>query len=256
MTQVAFFLGSLLDWHGATEWLEHNVTPWVLIALLPLEIAAVIFIVLERRARREHIKAVKDHTRALSRQVYESLIEDGVRNAKKRIYCYWHSLHAEETSQRYAMINELLVEKRSKGLDVTLIVAKDPSRIAAAYELIQEEVPVLFQESLLISDLRFSLFDEKMTVVGLAEAEIDSDKPSRHGVDISNHKLNAMLAQHFEAELATASSLEEFVASLVPTDVLEDPTNRTEMVAAQLGVDPEIVENCSPEPDRPQGDSK
>ncbi len=261
MIQLLAALGAVADWpeavgdwlEGAIAWIEHYLTPIILIALLAVEVYVLIGIRRERREREIHIRAVHDHTNVLSRKVYESTIEDEVRKAERRIYCYWHSLHAEEASERYRSINKQLIDAHKKNLDVKLTIAKDPSRIAAAYELIQAGVTVVFQKALLVSDLRFSLFDEKMTVVGMSESELNSDKPSRHGVGISNHKLNAMLLQYFHAEFASASSFSDFLKSVVTVRVLEDPTNTHEMIAEQLGVPVTEIEACWDEGERESG---
>ncbi len=236
--------GAIGNWlAGAIGWIEHYLSPIILILLLGVELYVLWLISQERRERKDHIRSIHDHTKVLSRKVYESVIDDEVRRAKRLIYCYWHSLHAEEDSKRYRSINQQLIEAH-KNMDVKLMIARDPSRIAAAYELAQAGVTVVFQKALLISDLRFSLFDEKLSVVGMSESEINSDKPSRHGVGITNRKLNAMLLQYFNAELESASTFKEFLGSVVTTKVLEDPTNTHEMIAEQLGVPVPEIEAC------------
>jgi hypothetical protein len=246
---VGSWTGDTGEWiKGAIEWIEHNLTPLIAIVLLAVEIYVVRLIRREERERKVHIRAVHDHTTVLSRILYEVVIEEEMKHAKDRIYCYWHSLHAvhpgppdDGSADRYRKINKELIAAHKK-MDVKLIVARDPDRIPGAYQLIKAGVPVKFQKTLSFSDLRFSLFDDTKTVIGMAESQINSDKPSRHGVAVANHKLHAMLLRYFDGEWETASELDDYLCSIVTEEDLKDPTNPDEMIAEQLGVQIEDVE--------------
>jgi hypothetical protein len=234
---------------GAIEWIEHYLTPILVIVLLGVELYVVRLILKERRERQKHISAVHDHTTVLSRILYEVVIEEEVKEAKERIYCYWHSLHAvpaaspdDGSADRYRKINEELIAAHEASKDVKLIVARDPDRIPAAYELFDAEVPVRFQRTLSFSDLRFSLFDEPKTVIGMAEPEKNSDKPSRHGVAVANYKLHAMMLQYFDAEWDTATEFDDYLCSIVTEKDLKNPTNPHAMIAKQLGVEIKDIE--------------
>jgi hypothetical protein len=206
----------------------------------------------EREERHDHVKAIdenikeiKDSTEQLTREEYELLILRGILTAEKRIYCYWHSLHPVAGSENYKKINTGLMQKtKEPGVTVQVVVASDPSRIAPAYELVKEDVDVRFKNSLTVSDLRFSLFDEQMCVIGVPETSIPDGKPSKHGVDTLSRKMNALLAEHFEQETSKDTyDFYEFVA-LQCCKVLKEPTNSVEMVAEQLRVDKEVIERA------------
>jgi hypothetical protein len=229
---------------NAFEWLDHHMVPVILPVLLVMDLVMLRFARRERQERKEHISAldanineIKGSTETLTRRDYEQEIIRGLRGAEKRIYCYWHSLHPVGESEAYKEINEQLIEKHKEGVDVRLVVAGEPSRIAPAFELVKGDVPVLFKNSLVVSDLRFSIFDDKLTVLGVPESAVKDGKPSRHGVDISSRKLNALLAQHFEAELSKKTEgFFDFVAYQCRDVLAEDPTNTVPMIADQLGI--------------------
>jgi hypothetical protein len=236
--------GDTIEWlKGAIGWVEHYLSPILIILLLAVELYAVRLIRREGRERKSHIRAVHDHTTVLSRILYEVVIEEEVKEAEERIYCYWHSLHKVQPgapddgpADRYRKINEELIAAHEDNLDVRLIVARDPDRIVAAYDLFAAGIPVKFQKILSISDLRFSLFDETRIVIGMAESQKNSDKPSRHGVGVANYKLHAMLLEYFKAEWDSATEFDEYLRGIVTPAVLEDPTNPLAMIAEQLGV--------------------
>jgi hypothetical protein len=253
------------------DWVEHYLIPIILPLLLIMETIILLSSQREARERKEHIKAIdtnleaikdttkevkhsteeiKHSTDQLTRHDYELAILRGTQTAKKRILCYWHSLHPVEKSENYKKINEALIAKMEAGVDVRVVVAGDPSRIAPAYELVREGVDVHFKESLTVSDLRFSIFDDVMSVFGVPETAIKDGKPSRRGADISSRKLNALLAAHFEAHFDGAVSKDTFdfkgFVALHCCEVLKDPTNSIEMLAEQLRVDECVIEEACP----------
>jgi hypothetical protein len=242
-----------IDLRGIFDWAELYLVPILLPILLVMDFRMLHAARKEWRERKEHIEAldtnineIKESTEQLTRQDYELLILRGVLTAEKRIYCYWHSLHPVGESENFRKINEGLIQKKKAGVDVRLVVADDPSRIAPAYELFAEGVEVEFKDSLTVSDLRFSIFDHKMSVFGVPETSIPDGKPSRHGVDISSRKLNAMLAEHFVIETDKVPGFLKFVASRA-CKVLEDPTNSIAMVAEQLRIEQSVIEEACPE---------
>lgn len=219
--------------------------------LLVIEIVVLYLVMREPAEREKHIRAVKQHTRILGREAYVSTIERELRGAKEQIHLYWHSLHAPEASQDsgisedYELINEHLMKAHKKKLDVKLIVAKDVSRIAGAYKLRGKGkgVPIYFQDMLLFSDLRFSLFDAQVTVFGTPGSMINSDNPSRYGVDIRSRMLAVLMEQHFEQEQETGSCYEEYVAAET-YNALHKKKYPKAMVSELLGIPVEEIDRC------------
>jgi len=256
---IAFMVAVLLALVGGSisglidpTWMEHYVVPIIIPALLAMDVVILISARREHHERLEHIKEIRDNTEQITRRDYELVILRGVQTATERIYCYWHSLHPVEQSETYKEINQGLIEKKKDGVDVRIVVAADPSRIAAAYELVEEGVEVEFKESLIVSDLRFSIFDRQTTVFGVPESAIKDGKPSRHGVDVSSRKLNALLSKYFSEETTEpqpAVSFKDFVKSHC-CEVLEDETSSVEMVAEQLRVPESVIEEACPEETR------
>lgn len=237
------------------KWAEHYMIPVILPVLLVMDLLMLRFAKREQRERKKHISALEKHiievrenTELLSRRDYEQTILREIQTADDRIYLYWHSLHRGDTSDTYQKINQELINAKNRGVKVTLMVAAETSRIEPAYELVQGDVRVLFKESLRVSDLRFSLFDEKMTVFGMPEPAVrDGKKPSRHGIDIDSYKVNALLADYFQTELAdTTSDFYDFVASSC-CEVLKDPKNPLAMVQEQLGISDGTIKRACPD---------
>jgi hypothetical protein len=235
-------------------WLPKHISDVELIvsAVLLIIEAVVLYLVLREPVEREkHILAVKQHTRILGREAYVSSIEREMRNAKEQILLYWHSLHAPDVlsesgiSEDYKLINEYLLKAHKRNLDVKLIVAKDVSRIAGAYALRKRGVgvPIYFQEMLLFSDLRFSLFDSQVTVFGTPGSVTNSDNPSRYGVDIRSRMLAVLMQKHFEHEERAGSTYEEYVAAEAH-NALYNTNCPIAMVSEQLGIPIDEIARC------------
>ncbi len=244
---IALVGNSIFEW-VSSDWMEQHFIP-VIIPLLLLMDGIILF-----SARREHderlvhIKEVKANTEQITRRDYELVILHGIQTAEERVYCYWHSLNPVEKSDTYKEINEKLVAKKKAGLEVLVVVAADPSRIGAAYELVKEGVKVEFKESLVVSDLRFSVFDRQTTVFGVPESAIKDGKPSRHGLEVSSRKLNALFAEYFLKEVSVPAppmSFEDFVKSWCKDP--ETKTDSLEMVAEQLQIPESVVEKVCPQ---------
>lgn len=245
VTAVGVVVVGLLD----SEWIEHNLVPIIIPLLLVMDVVILRLSRSEHNERLEHIKEIRANTEQITRRDYELVILHGIQTAEERIYCYWHSLHPVGQSETYKKINEELIAKKGEDVDVRIVIAADPSRIAAAYELVGKGVDVEFKESLNVSDLRFSIFDRQTTVFGVPESQINDNKPSRFGVDVSSRKLNALHAKYFNEEVAEpepAVCFNEFVASHCGK-VLKDGTSSVEMIAEQLGIPEEVIEEACPD---------
>lgn len=213
---------------------EKYVTPLMVLALLVLDMLALSLGRRERRERLDHMARVEEAARVYSREAYEFLIMRCTQAAKYKIYCYWHSLHIGKFMPRYEAFNNQMIAAHTRDVDVKVITAKDTQRLAAAYELRTGGIEVRFQETLLVSDLRFTLIDDCTLVFGLAES--DSKKPSREGVDLTNHKLCALVLRHFHEQWEKAVTYEEYLGAVVTQIRADDSTNTIEMIAQQLGL--------------------
>jgi hypothetical protein len=235
---------------NAYHFFEEHVTPVVLLLLLILDLLTLLLARREWRNREEHIGKVFAAARLYSRELYEATISREIINADTRICCYWHSLHSSENAPHYEALNKSLIHASKKmHVDVCLITAKIPSRLSAAKELIDGGVKVRFQETLVVSDLRYSLFDDAMTVFGLPESIDHPEKPSRAGVDVPNRNLNALLDAHFSDEWEDAIEYDDYVRyvarKMIGREVLgHKPMNIPAMVAAQLKIPVEDVRRC------------
>jgi hypothetical protein len=235
-------------------WPFENLTEVDLIVsgvLLVVEAVVLFLVVREPGEREKHIRAVKRQTNILGREAYVSTIEREVRTAKKQIHLYWYSLHDPETSEGagiskdYELINKHLLKAHKKKRDVTLIVAKETSRIAGAYKLRKKGkgVQIYFQEMLHFTDLRFSLFDEQVTVFGTPGPVTDSDTPSHYGVDIRSHMLAVLMEQHFKQEQGTGACYEEYVAAETYNALHKGKDGKT-MISKRLGIPPKEIDRC------------
>lgn len=238
----------IADFFGGLVHVLELVSPFLLVALFVMHLLEGIQRRTHIRVIGENVELIKASTELLDRRSYEVAILQGVKTSEKRVFCYWHSLHPVVQSNNYKEINQGLIAKTKGGrVTVKVVIASDPSRIAPAYELVKEGVTVSFKNSLTVSDLRFSLFDDQVCVFGVPETSVPDGKPSRYGFDISSRKLNALLAEHFDAETKNdIYDFYDFVASHCK-EALEEPTNSIAMVAEQLRVDECVIEKACPE---------
>jgi hypothetical protein len=215
------------------DFVHADVTPLVVLALLPLDLLALALARRERRERLAHLSRVEDAARVYSRENYELLLMRNTRNAEKSIYCYWFSLHPSRAAAAYADFNHELIAAKNRKVNIQIVTARDPSRLAAASELNNKGIEIRFHDSLLVSDLRFTLIDKCTLIFGLSDGAPEA--PSREGVDMVNQrKLSLLVWRHFMEQWDRAITFEDYLTELIRSSLNDDPGNTPEMIAQQL----------------------
>jgi hypothetical protein len=126
------------------------------------------------------------------------------------------------------------------GRDVRLITAKETARLAAARELIQRRVEVRFQQALVLSDLRFTLIDDGLIIVGLVPDSSSLEQPSLEGIDVRSRRLVSILSQDYLQQWDSAATYDTYLQEVV-ANAREDPQCSAAMVAEQLGLPSEEI---------------
>ena len=231
--------------HVAT-FTSQYVTPLAIVALVALDVVALRFGIREARARKAHMKELRETTRVYARDSYELLVLQSFEGAGTRIFCYWHSLTAAAGKPRYQAFNKQLASAHAKGADVRLITAKDPKRLNAAQELRDSGVEVRFLQALLFSDLRYTAVDNDLIVFGLTPSVSDREKPSREGADVKSQRLSSILRRDFLEQWAAAATYDAYLDELL-NQAYMDPQCTPAMVAEKLGIpESEVLRRWAP----------
>lgn len=118
------------------------------------------------------------------------------------------------------IINQAIKKRIEKGnIQIQILTAKEYDRIAGAYELnqIMHNSEVHFSRKLRISDLRFTLIDEKLAIIGInRDKQLSAEyNPSDFWLEVKSIRLGEILLTYFNECLKDAYTYSEYVENVV-----------------------------------------
>ena len=221
----------------------------LLVVELVLLVATLSLLVLNRKetAAREimmrHFSTVAD---VITRQEYFVAVIDSVQRAEK-------SLDGEVTgsppsSEEGEIIRQILnsiseASKRMVTIGYLLPMAPDRLRMGWLYE--KSGAQVKFSPSVLIGDARYTCIDGKVVLVGIPERS-GRNEPTRKGYTIASESVARLFSKDFAEQWATpgARTYKEYLMELVGQARGSNPSTSSELVAGNLGVGKEDVEDA------------
>ena len=217
----------------------------VIYALLTVELALlVISIALLYLSRREHegrselLDALFRATRELTRYEYFLAVVDSINMARKRVHGVVTGRRptTELGREAVAKIVEAVRRAARRGVEVRYIIFKAPSRLSIGYMYRDAGAEVRVHSFPGLSDARYMLVDDDVSVIGLAGRGEDRSSPTRMGYVIKSITLNGILDEHFQRLWSEAEPLEEYARRVVAEYLKANPRADAESVSEYLGI--------------------
>jgi len=219
----------------------------LLIVELFLLVATVSLLVLNRREQKarekmiDHFSTVAD---VITRQEYFIAVVEAIQRAERHLSgSVTGSAPAHEEGEVVQQILAAIADASRKGVKIRYLLPLAPDRLQMAkrYELSGAEVK--FHPSLLVSDVRYMLVDDKLVLVGVPERK-GRNEPTRKGFTIPSESVSHLFRTQFEAEWRSneARGYHEYLGQLVAQARTSNPSVSADLVAGNLGVDREDVE--------------
>src|SRR5438445_11512409 len=125
-----------------------------------------------------------------------------------------------------------------------LPLAPDRLQMGKRYKLSGAEVK--FHTSLLISDMRYMLVDDRLVLVGVPERK-GRNEPTRKGFTIPSESVAHLFKTQFEAEWSSkeAKGYQEYIGQLVTQSRVSNPSVSVALMAGDVGEEREDVEAVS-----------
>ena len=215
--------------------------------LLVLTVSLLILGRREQKARErmmDHFSSVAD---VITRQEYFIAVVDAIQRAERNLSgSVTGSAPTHEEGEVIQQILAAITDASRRGVKIRYLLPLAPDRLQMAKRYGLSGAEVRFHPSLLISDVRYMLVDNKLVLVGVPERK-GKNEPTRKGFAIPSESVAHLFNSRFETDWASneAKSYQEYLGQLVAQARRSNPMVSTELVAGNLGVDREDVETVA-----------
>ena len=148
-------------------------------------------------------------------------------------------------NDRYFIENllDLIHYKIKSGMRVRLVMPKSPDRLYMGYRYNSIGIKVHYHENLLIYDLRYTIGDGKVVVMGFP-IELGESKPTRRGIKIYSEVLASILNHNFERHWNAKNSMdyEDYLKEFVEGAVESQPGITLQTISKQLNIPVKEIE--------------
>ena len=218
----------------------------LLIVELFLLVATVSLLVLNRKEQKarekmiDHFSSVAD---VITRQEYFVAVVDAIQRAERSLCgSVSGSPPTHEEGEVIQQILDTIADAARRGVKMRYLLPLAPDRLQMGKRYKLSGAEVEFHPSLLISDMRYMLVDDRLVLVGVPERK-GRNEPTRKGFTIPSESVAHLFKTQFEAEWASkeAKGYQEYLGQLVAQARVSNPSVSVELVARNLGVDREDV---------------
>jgi len=219
----------------------------LLIVELFLLVATVSLLVLNRREQKarekmiDHFSSVAD---VITRQEYFVAVVDAIQRAERSLCgSVSGSPPTHEEGEVIQQILDAIADAARRGVKMRYLLPLAPDRLQMGKRYKLSGAEVKFHPSLLISDMRYMLVDDRLVLVGVPERK-GRNEPTRKGFTIPSESVAHLFKTQFEAEWSSkeAKGYQEYLGQLVTQARVSNPSVSVDLMAGNLGVDREDVE--------------
>jgi hypothetical protein len=137
-----------------------------------------------------------------------------------------------------------LIESRVReGVKVRLVIPRGIDKLYMGYKYTQIGVEVMFHENLIIYDLRYTVADGRVVVMGFP-IEVGEAKPTRRGVKVYSETLASILLKNFERYWLSSHAIkyEDYLKQYVDGVRETNPDITLEAISRQLDIPVDEIE--------------
>jgi hypothetical protein len=229
--------------------ISYDVNSLLLVVELSLLVPTLLLLILgtnEHSGRRRLMDHLTNTARMLSRQEYFNSVDSAMRSATRSVRgSITGSLpktgEQEESVRKITTAIEQLTEKKNSGMKIQYLLPKSQDRLSVAYRYKSAGAKVRFHPALLVSDLRYIIVDDRLTVLGLPSST-GEDQPTREGYSIPSDALAEIFADQFQIKWAQAVDYENYSRAVLTEIRNHSPNVSSKLLAGQLSIPAEEIE--------------
>jgi hypothetical protein len=191
----------------------------------------------EERGRRELLTHITSTARLVSRQDYFNSVRMGMEGAKDFIIGSITG-SVPKTQEQEDQVNRLTEEigrAARRGVVVRYLVPKLHDRLTLATLYKTAGAEVRFHPSLVVSDLRYIVIDNKESVIGLPSTSSENS-PTREGYLIPSEGLARLFSSQFEEKWTKSLTYDDYVREIIGEAKSHDPNVSDVLLSSQLGL--------------------
>jgi hypothetical protein len=160
------------------------------------------------------IREVGRATRVLSRQEYFLSLMDSMLDAEKEIIgCITGRSPSGDDIKRTRNIVDTIEKMTQKGVRIRYLLPKFPDRLQIGVQYAKAGAEVLFSSCLMVHNIRYSIVDERIVVLGIPE-NAGEKEATRKGYKIPSEGLAMILKDSFNA-CEKQTSLKEYLQEVI-----------------------------------------
>jgi len=182
--------------------------------LLVFTVTLLVYNIHEGRQREKLIREVGRAVRVLTRQEYFFAIMDSMLDAKQEIIgCITGRPPSGEDVKMTMHITDTIERMAAKGVRIKYLLPKFPDRLQNGVQYTKAGAEVLFSSCLMVHNIRFSVVDEKIVVLGIPES-VGEREATKKGYTIPSEGL-ALLLKNYFLDCQKQSSLKEYLQEVI-----------------------------------------
>ncbi len=182
--------------------------------LLAATVIMLIYGIHEGKRRDQLLREVGRATKVLTRQEYFFSIMNAMLDAKQEIIgCITGAPPAGDDINMTRHISDAIEERTRKGVTVKYLLPKFPDRLQIAVQYAKAGAEILFSSCLFIHDMRFTVVDERIVVIGIPE-NLGEREATKKGYTIPSEGLALTLKNYFNT-CEKQSSLKEYLLEVI-----------------------------------------
>ena len=202
----------------------------------------------EERGRQYLLKQITNTARMVSRQEYFNNVQFGMQNASLTIRgAVTGSIPKNpESDEIIKNIVNQIKNARKRGVTVQYLVLKSHDRLPIASRYYIAGAEVGFHASLLVSDIRYVVFDRKYVLIGLPNA-VGANEPTREGFLIPSEGLSEIFLQQFDSRWSESVKYDDYLREVLLGMKSHSPNVSEQLLASQLNIPETEVRRILPE---------
>ena len=199
--------------------------------LLVATVVLLVYNIHEGKQRDNLLREVGKATKVLTRQEYFFTVMESMLDAEREIIgCITGRLPSEDDIKMTRNIVGAIEKMTEKGVRIKYLLPKFPDRLHIGVRYTKAGAEVLFSSCLMVHNLRYSIVDERIVVLGIPESTGEKEA-TKKGYKIPSEELAMILKNYFNT-CEKQTSLKEYLQ-----EIIEQTGATTEHLAREFHVD-------------------
>jgi hypothetical protein len=214
-----------------------DINSLLLLTEIVLLVPTLLLLVLGRREEKGRSLLLQEITKTakmLSRQEYFSYVLLGMQTATKSIKGSIKGsppVTPEQEQFVEKVIDQMRLAKKNRHVTVQYLIPKATDRIGIGYRYKQGGADVRFHPSLVASDVRYTVIDDKYNVIGLPSAVVENAHTGE-GYMIVSEGLAEVFVNQFDNRWSEAIDYEEYVKTVL-SEITQNGSNVSVALVSQ-----------------------